>query len=318
VQTIPPGRRLSPKVRRLLREHDLDAPTIPGTGTAGRLTPEDVLAAAGTAGPTSAPPVLASPLARRVLRDAGIALTEAVAASGQRRLTRAAAERAVTELAARAAGADGPGGGADAGNAPAATRTDAVTRAVVDVSLLRARVEADRSAFESRNGFRLDLVVAIARTAAGVLAAGRDAVVAEAAAGAGPRVGILRHTPGGPTLAVVPHAEDLTVAGLARRARATAGPASDDVAGAATVIVAADGDEVPRDLALDGLGLLTCGAPAPRRVGGVDELGHEVVTTRPHVTLVLHHGRGTSQTAADAFLRQVAAAVAAGSTPVGQ
>src|SRR5690349_23541478 len=53
------GRVLSPVVRRLAAEHDIDVATLTGTGAGGRVMREDVLAAVGTrpaATPTSAAP----------------------------------------------------------------------------------------------------------------------------------------------------------------------------------------------------------------------------------------------------------------------
>jgi 2-oxoisovalerate dehydrogenase E2 component (dihydrolipoyl transacylase) len=67
-------RRVSPAVRRLAREHHVDLASVRGTGTGGRVTANDVLAAAGREGPASvaaatimleplAPPVPARPAA---------------------------------------------------------------------------------------------------------------------------------------------------------------------------------------------------------------------------------------------------------------
>jgi len=65
---MAPGALLSPLVRRLVEEHQLDPLTIPGTGIGGRITREDVLATvdarAGQAPAVpSAPPVPAVPVA---------------------------------------------------------------------------------------------------------------------------------------------------------------------------------------------------------------------------------------------------------------
>jgi pyruvate dehydrogenase E2 component (dihydrolipoamide acetyltransferase) len=63
------GRLLSPVVRRLITEHDLDPATISGTGVGGRITRNDVLAAADAStalaapGAQPAPPAQASPAA---------------------------------------------------------------------------------------------------------------------------------------------------------------------------------------------------------------------------------------------------------------
>src|SRR5271165_2912525 len=46
-------RRVSPAVRRLAREHQVDLTAVRGTGTSGRITANDVLAAAGREGPAA-------------------------------------------------------------------------------------------------------------------------------------------------------------------------------------------------------------------------------------------------------------------------
>src|SRR5216684_2405980 len=49
------GARLSPAVRKLAAEHKLDPTTLRGSGLGGRVTRDDILAAAGGAGPTTGP-----------------------------------------------------------------------------------------------------------------------------------------------------------------------------------------------------------------------------------------------------------------------
>ncbi len=55
------GRLLSPVVRRLIAEHDLDPATIQGTGVGGRITRKDVLAAADGKPRAAAPAAAAAP-----------------------------------------------------------------------------------------------------------------------------------------------------------------------------------------------------------------------------------------------------------------
>jgi len=84
--------RASPIARRLARERDIDLTQVAGTGPGGRIVEKDILGytppaapdlAAGTATAAAAPAewVLASPLARYLARERGIALAQ-VAGSG--------------------------------------------------------------------------------------------------------------------------------------------------------------------------------------------------------------------------------------------
>jgi 2-oxoisovalerate dehydrogenase E2 component (dihydrolipoyl transacylase) len=325
---MPPtatAQRLSPKVRRLLREHGLQARALAGTGAAGRVTPHDVLGAAGVPRGTTAGCVLASPLARRLLREVGLDATEASRANGDRRITRAEAERIVRELSA-----DTTTGGATSAQ-PA--RTEATAEVVVDVGrLLAALAAADRD-FRSHNGFALGFDVAVASAVAAVLARRPDltGAAAEPVAEAGgdhPSVhlGFVVPQADAPSVVVVPDAQYLTVAGLARRARAAVertrrgepAPAGRTAPTAPTVVVATHAVVPYGRVAPAGLGLLTVDDPTPRRVAGVDGLGYEVVSTRPHTTLRLHHtATRISDEAAASFLDEVATAVTAWSLPVG-
>jgi pyruvate dehydrogenase E2 component (dihydrolipoamide acetyltransferase) len=67
------GRLLSPVVRRLIAEHGLDPATVTGTGVGGRITRNDVLAAADAKGRAAAPtaPAAAAPRAPEPLVRSG-------------------------------------------------------------------------------------------------------------------------------------------------------------------------------------------------------------------------------------------------------
>jgi 2-oxoisovalerate dehydrogenase E2 component (dihydrolipoyl transacylase) len=54
-------RGVSPAVRRLAREHNVDIRTVPGSGANGRVTAQDVVTAASTAPAAGAPPATAAP-----------------------------------------------------------------------------------------------------------------------------------------------------------------------------------------------------------------------------------------------------------------
>jgi len=82
--------KLSPVVRRLLEEHGLDASDITGTGPEGRITRDDVLAAASTRRETVPSPVVASlsPVVRRLLSDHGVAESSVTGTGPGGRITR--------------------------------------------------------------------------------------------------------------------------------------------------------------------------------------------------------------------------------------
>jgi len=65
------GGHVSPVVRRLLAEHQLDANDVPGTGPQGRLTRDDVLAFVrnGVEAPTANSSAALSPVVRKLLRE---------------------------------------------------------------------------------------------------------------------------------------------------------------------------------------------------------------------------------------------------------
>lgn len=300
--TVPATRRLSPKVRRLLREHRLQARSVAGTGTGGRLTPEDVLRAAGRADGGAPRRVLASPLARRVLRDAGVDLDAAARANDGRRLTRRDADRVLDEL----------------GTVAASTSTEPrppvdVTEIEVDASLLLAGVAALNRDFVVRHGFEVSAGVALASAVANVLVRRPDLAAAPTGTpDGGIHVGFARPGSDGAGVAVVPDAQYLTVAGLARRARDASA-----VATRPTVVVAMEAAAQGDLAATADLGLLTIGDPAPRRVAGVDDLGHEVVHTRPHVPIRLHRHGPTAAADGTALLEELGATIRSWALPVG-
>ena len=91
--------QLSPVVRRLLQEHGLDAAAVVGTGPKGRITREDVIAAAAAA-PAPVPATgrsLLSPVVRRLMSEHDID-PETVAGTGpDGRITRRDVELAIAD-----------------------------------------------------------------------------------------------------------------------------------------------------------------------------------------------------------------------------
>ena len=81
---------LSPVVRRLLAEHDLDAQVVQGTGPQGRITRDDVLAHVANAQATApvASTTALSPVVRRLLSDHRINPSSVVGTGANGRLTR--------------------------------------------------------------------------------------------------------------------------------------------------------------------------------------------------------------------------------------
>jgi 2-oxoisovalerate dehydrogenase E2 component (dihydrolipoyl transacylase) len=80
-----PDARMTPAVRRLLREHGLSAAQVPGTGGGGRITRDDVLAvveAIRTGGTSTAPSAAAAPAAPAAIGAPGPAAGSAPAATG--------------------------------------------------------------------------------------------------------------------------------------------------------------------------------------------------------------------------------------------
>ena len=94
------GEKLSPLVRRLLAENGLSAQDVAGTGPEGRITKDDVLAAAEAARRATAaggPVVQLSPVVRRLLSDHGLSAEEVAGTGPDGRITRRDVEAAARE-----------------------------------------------------------------------------------------------------------------------------------------------------------------------------------------------------------------------------
>lgn len=108
---------------------------------------------------------------------------------------------------------------------------------------------------------------------------------------------------------------------LARRARAAVERTDEPAPAAAhhpTAIVATEAAAQEERLERATLGLLTISDATPRRVTSVDHLGQEVVHTRPHVTVRLHHADRATSDHATALLEELRGAIASWTLPVGR
>ncbi|MDE3064972.1 MAG: 2-oxo acid dehydrogenase subunit E2, partial [Acidobacteriota bacterium] len=90
-----PGRQLSPVVRRLLSEHNVDPDSVVGTGPQGRITREDVLALGERRAATAPAPPSLSPVVRRLLAEHRLDPATLRATGPQGRLTRRDVEDAI-------------------------------------------------------------------------------------------------------------------------------------------------------------------------------------------------------------------------------
>ena len=79
-ELLTPAQTMSPAVRRAVLEHGVDPSTIKGTGKDGRLTKEDVLAAAKGGVPAAPAAVPAASAALGMVGSAGSAVKGALAA----------------------------------------------------------------------------------------------------------------------------------------------------------------------------------------------------------------------------------------------
>jgi len=99
------GGLVSPVVRRLLAEHQLDASEVTGSGPQGRITRDDVLAyvesKAAAPSPSGAAP--ASPVVRRLLRDHDIDESSVRGSGAEGRVLRRDVEAVISQGASKAA-----------------------------------------------------------------------------------------------------------------------------------------------------------------------------------------------------------------------
>ena len=93
--------RLSPVVRRLLAEHHLEPGDVLGTGPAGRITRDDVLAhVAAVSAPAGDEAAAVSPVVRRLLREHGLSISDVTGTGPGGRVQRRDVEAAAAALAA--------------------------------------------------------------------------------------------------------------------------------------------------------------------------------------------------------------------------
>jgi pyruvate dehydrogenase E2 component (dihydrolipoamide acetyltransferase) len=227
----------------MLRTRRLDADQVVGTGAAGRITPADVTAADEPSTGRPGRAGLASPKVRRLLRDAGLRLTELAGSGPGGRVTREDAHRAIagpgpvgrsdTPPVHLANGATGrsetvpltPMRRTIADRMHRSLQTSAQLTAGVEVDLTRlsTRLHRAQPAFEQQTGRTLSPFVLIAAAVCEVL--GRHPVLnARIDTGAGTatyvrdvHLGVAVDTERGPVVPTIPYAQELHVTGLTRR-----------------------------------------------------------------------------------------------------
>src|SRR2546421_5196285 len=138
------GQRLSPAVRKLAAEHDIDPASLRGSGLGGRVTRDDVLAAVGGEKAAAAPQAPAQPTAPAPARVDG-AREELVKLSVMRR---SIAEHMVRSLA---------------------TSPHAWTLQEVDVTNLVRYRETEKEGFQARHGVPLTYLPFVAQVLFGAL-----------------------------------------------------------------------------------------------------------------------------------------------------
>jgi 2-oxoglutarate dehydrogenase E2 component (dihydrolipoamide succinyltransferase) len=207
---------VTPLVRKLAAEHDVDLSTISGSGVGGRIRKQDVLAAAESRRPAPEPEPEAAP--------------EAPAAAAPARAPSAAPARQVPQPAA-----DGPQPGTTvkmprlrqviAQRMTESLQVSAQLTTVQDVDVtriakLRARAKAE---FERREGVKLTFLPFFAKAAVEALKAfpqlnaSINVESREVTYHGAVHLAIAVDTPRGLLVPVIKNAEDLNIAGLARR-----------------------------------------------------------------------------------------------------
>ena len=164
--TAPPtdgSMRMTPAVRRLVREHNLDVARITGTGSGGRVTREDVLQAVAQGGQPSAPAPAAPPAAPEAAPAAAAAAPPAAATPAP-----AAAPPPAPAPMPSAAGGDTEIALSQMRKGIAAKMTQvkqtvphAYTVIEVDMGNVVRWREANQSAYKAREGIGISYVAAV-------------------------------------------------------------------------------------------------------------------------------------------------------------
>lgn len=273
--------RLSPKVRRMLRDHQLDPGRVDGTGTRGRITPDDVERTVRGDGV-----VRASPLARRLLREAGLPLQDAPTTGP---ITRAVADRMIARDGADDAGTERPG---------------ATASVQVDLSRVLYGVGGAREQVRRRSGVELTPAAVLAHAVCRSLRRNPALHSPGSAVHRDVDLSFVLTADQGSVVRVVPCAQDLTVTALAARTAHL----RDDDAGApdATFAIVGDGwgatPPVRADQLPAAIGVLTVDAAQQRPLTSTDEFGGETTATRWVTTLRLTHDDAVDDAHAAAFL----------------
>jgi 2-oxoisovalerate dehydrogenase E2 component (dihydrolipoyl transacylase) len=215
--------RLTPAVRRLAREHDIDLALVHGTGHAGRITREDILAfveaqRTGRAPAASAPDPATAPVAPRPAVPAPVSLA-ADSLKPQTPMRKAIAAQMTRALAVPVA----------------------YTLVEVDMSAVIARREAAKAEYQAREGMNLSFVAFVTKAAVEALRAHPDLNAHYTEEGHWRRkainVGVAVAVDDGLVVPVIRDADSLSIHGLNRAINETAVRARanklrlDDVAG---------------------------------------------------------------------------------------